>query len=403
MNYFSIKRFWLVCCLMWCPSWLFASDYKFEQLINDFPVQAIKQLSTDHQHSPSIERLSNADRKLVRIHLAIVQGAFEHANEQLTVVNQKILSSNELAYFYYLNALNLAHQFNGVGAMDYLNRLKVADSPSVLDNPQFSYLLVYARIYFNANELNLFANTLIQLRSLQNDKFSAREFCQLANLNLQSLITKNKPKSNTQLYESTVENCLIEHLGIVAADSFYQLAAVDIARNKVNQQTAQYLKKAARIYQSQHIVNRLVDTYLLSAEVALMKGNLPHAALTLQTIETLLEAKISPKQKIAFHQLSAQYYQHIGELGNAMKALESFVEDKAKLEKNKRSDNVSFLTFRISENKQRLARAIEQEKRAIKRSTESESNYCFLLVGIGFLAIIGLISLIFIAISRSKR
>ncbi|OIQ46677.1 MAG: hypothetical protein BM565_10530, partial [Gammaproteobacteria bacterium MedPE] len=129
MNYLSINRCWLVFCLMWCPSWLFASENNIEQLINDFPVQAIKQLSTDRQSSPSKEHLSNAERKLARIHVAIVQGAFEHANEQLTAVNQELLSSNELAYFYYLNALNLAHQFNGVGAMDYLNRLKVADSP----------------------------------------------------------------------------------------------------------------------------------------------------------------------------------------------------------------------------------------------------------------------------------
>ena len=388
---------------MWCPSWLFASENNIEQLINDFPVQAIKQLSTDRRSSPSKEHLSNADRKLARIHVAIVQGAFEHANEQLTAVNQELLSSNELAYFYYLNALNLAHQFNGVGAMDYLNRLKVADSPSVLVNPQFSYLLVYARVYLNANELNLFSNILIQLQSIQNKSSKVWRFCQLANLSLQSSIAKSKLKSNSQFYKNMTVKCLTEHLGVVAADSFYQLATVDIALNKVNQQTVKYLQKAAQIYQSQRIVNRLVDTYLLSFEVALIKGELLHAASILQTIKVLLEDKITPKQQIAFYQLSAQYYQRTDELDKALNALESFVAEKAKLEKNKRTDNVSFLTFRITEDRQRLERAIEQEKEAIKRSKENESKYYFLLVTVGFFSIIGLISLIFIAISRLKR
>ena len=394
---------------MWCPSWLLASENNIEQLITEFPVHASKQLSTDHKNSHTVERLSiaqhlsNAELALARIHVAIVQGAFEQANKQLTEVNQRLLSGNELAYFYYLNALNLANQFNGVGAMDYLKRLKVADSPSVLVNPQFSYLLVYARIYFNAHELNLFANTLIQLEALNDDRLNVRQFCQLAILRLQSTIVKNKLKRNSLLHKSTAEKCLNERLGVVAADSYYQLAAVDIALNEMNQQTVQYLEKAAQLYQSQRIVNRFVDAYLLSSEATLISGELSHAASTLQTIEELQENKITLKQQVEFHQLSAQYYQRIGESVKALKALESFVEDKVKLEKNKRTDNVSFLTFRITENRQRLEHAIEQEKQAIKRSWDDEHRYCILLILIGFFALTGVSCIVLIAIRRALR
>ena len=386
---------------MWCPAWLFASENNIEQLINDFPVQAIKQLSTDRQSFPSKDHLSYADRKLARIHVAIVQGAFEHANEQLTAVNQELLSSNELAYFYYLNALNLAHQFNGVGAMEYLNRLKVADSPSVLVNPQFSYLLVYARVYLNANELNLFANTLVQLQSIHDKSPNVWTLCQIANLRLQSAVDENKHRSIEELHKTITDNCLFEKNGVVTADSYYQLAATDISLKKNRPETAEYLQKSALIYKSQNIGNRLIDTYLLSAEVALIGAKPPSVSVALQAVDILLET-VTAKQKIQFYRLSAQHYQLIGELDNALLALESLVAEKATLEKNKRIDNVSFLSFRITDNKQRLERAIKQEKQAIEDRRAEERWYCIVLIFVSLITVVGIICLAFFAIGRTK-
>ena len=388
---------------MWCPSWLFASENNIEQLINDFPVQAIKQLSTDRQSSPSKEHLSNADRKLARIHVAIVQGAFEHANEQLTAVNQELLSSNELAYFYYLNALNLAHQFNGVGAMDYLNRLKVADSPSVLVNPQFSYLLVYARVYLNANELNLFANTLVQLQSIHDKSPNVWTLCQIANLRLQSAVDENKHRSIEELHKTITDNCLFEKNGVVTADSYYQLAATDISLKKNRPETAEYLQKSALIYKSQNIGNRLIDTYLLSAKVALISKDLPNTTVALKALKTGLSTKMTAPQKIKYYQLSAQHYRFSDDIDNALTALEFFVAEKATLEKNKRIDNVSFLTFRITENKQRLERSIDQERNAIKRGIKEVKWYCILFVFFSFLAVSSLIYALYYFVRRGLR
>lgn len=388
---------------MCCPPWLLASDHSIERLINDFPVQAIKQLSTDRQNSPSQEHLSNAERTLARIHVAIVQGAFEHAYEQLIAVNQELLSSNELAYFYYLNALNFAHQFNGVGAMDYLNRLKAADSPSVLVNPQFSYLLVYARVYLNANELNLFANTLVQLQSMHDKGPNFWTLCQLANLRLQFAVDGNKHSSIEELQRTITDNCLFDKNGVVAADSYYQLAAADIALKIIRQETAEYLQKSILIYQSQNIVNRLIDTYLLSAELALLSKNLPNSTVALKALKTRLSAKMTAPQIIKFYRLSAQHYRFSGEIDNALRALEFFVSEKAKLEKNKRIDNVSFLTFRITDNKQRLERSIHQEKDAIKRGIQEEKWYCFLFVFFSFLAISSLVYALYYFVRRGLR
>jgi len=388
---------------MCCPTWLLASDHSIERLINDFPVQAIKQLSTDRQNSPSQEHLSNAERTLAHIHVAIVQGAFEHANEQLTAVNQELLSSNELAYFYYLNALNLAHQFNGVSAMDYLNRLKVADSPSVVVNPQFSYLLVYARVYRQANELNLFANTLVQLQSIHDKSPNAWTLCQLANLRLQSAVDENKHRSIEELHKTITGNCLFEKKGVVTADSYYQLAATDVSLKKNSQETIEYLRKSALIYKSQNIVNRLIDTHLLNAEVALINKDLPNSTVALKALKTRLSTKMTAPQIIKFYRLSAQHYRFSGEIDNALRALEFFVAEKAKLEKNKRIDNVSFLTFRITDNKQRLERSIHQEADKINRGIKEEKWYCFLFVFFSFLAISSLVYALYYFVRRGLR
>ena len=394
---------------MWCPSWLLASENNIEQLITEFPVHASKQLSTDHKNSHTVERLSiaqhlsNAELALARIHVAIVQGAFEQANKQLTEVNQRLLSGNELAYFYYLNALNLVNQFNGVGAMDYLKRLKVADSPSVLVNPQFSYLLVYARIYFNAHELNLFSNTLIQLKSMHDKSPNSWMFCQLTNLRLQSAVDENKVRSIEELQRTITDNCLFDKNGVVAADSYYQLAAADIALKMIRQETAEYLQKSILIYKSQNIVNRLIDTYLLSAELALISKNLSNSTVALKALKTRLSTKITAPQKIKFYRLSAQHYRFSDEIDNALRALEFFVAEKAKLEKNKRIDNVSFLTFRITDNKQHLERLIHQEKETIKRGIQEEKWYCYLFVFFSFLAVSSLIYALYYFVRRGLR
>ncbi|MGB1298012.1 MAG: hypothetical protein ACPG8A_07040 [Psychrobium sp.] len=374
-----------------------ASEIDIDNTLELYPERISHML--ENPNAIELRNASIVEKQLLSTHINLIKRNVQKATHSLHGLDISSWQSHERAYYYYLTALSHTRQGRSVLAIESLQHLKGVQWPSLIEQPDFRYLLLYTRAYLAANEFDLVTNTLLQMQTLLARSSDQLANCQLAILEAEIAI-KRERINDIKLHRQTLkERCNVPTDSLVNADLNLLLAQLDFKVEMIGAVTEELLQQARDIYVAQDVNSRVIDVLILSGFFFAENNDVIKSIAIKNSLTQLVGEDTPPKQLFKYYEFLVKFYTLIGDETATYNVLRQLGELNSNIQKENRTKNANFLSFRVTAQRTEMFDSIKLQKETLANNDRDYNRY---LTGI-VMSLVSLFLLVTVLLMLRKR